>query len=93
MTKADIIESLYEKLGISKRECAEIVDKFFELIKESLKNSEKVMISGFGTFVPRQKKARKGRNPKTSETIIIAPRRVLTFKLSQVFKKKLNSSS
>jgi integration host factor subunit alpha len=93
MTKADLVENLYEKLGISKKECAELVDKFFELIKESLRNNEKVMISGFGTFIPREKKERKGRNPKTGETITIAPRRVLTFRLSQVFKKRLNGSS
>lgn len=93
MTKADIIESLYEKLGLSRMECAEVVERFFEIIKESLIRNEKVMISGFGSFIPKEKKARIGRNPKTGEAITISPRKVLVFKVSQTLKKRLNSSS
>lgn len=91
MTKADIVEAVYEKLGgFSKREAAEIVELVFETLKETLANSEKVKISGFGNFVVREKKARMGRNPQTDDPIEISARRVLTFKPSQVLKQTLN---
>ena len=92
MTKADIVESVYEKLGgFSKREAAEIVELVFETLKETLANGEKVKISGFGNFVVREKKSRMGRNPQTDDPIEISARRVLTFKPSQVLKQTLNS--
>jgi integration host factor subunit alpha len=92
MTKADIVESVYEKLGgFSKREAAEIVELVFETLKETLANGEKVKISGFGNFVVREKKARMGRNPQTDDPIEISARHVLTFKPSQVLKQTLNN--
>ncbi len=92
MTKADIVESVYEKLGgFSKREAAEIVELVFETLKETLANGEKVKISGFGNFVVREKKSRMGRNPQTDDPIEISARRVLTFKPSQVLKLTLNA--
>jgi integration host factor subunit alpha len=92
MTKADIIERVYENLGgFSKKESAEIVEMVFETIKETLERGEKIKISGFGNFVVRQKQERTGRNPQTGEEIKIAPRRVLTFKPSQVLKNTINS--
>ncbi len=92
MTKADIVESVYEKLGgFSKREAAEIVELVFETLKETLANGEKVKISGFGNFVVRKKKARMGRNPQTDDPIEISARHVLTFKPSQVLKQTLNN--
>lgn len=92
MTKADIIEKVYENLGsFSKKESAEIVEMVFETIKGTLQRGEKIKISGFGNFVVRQKKERTGRNPQTGEEIRIAPRRVLTFKPSQVLKNAINS--
>lgn len=90
MTKADIIETVYEKVGFSKKESAEIVEMVFDTIKETLERGEKIKISGFGNFVIRSKKPRVGRNPQTGEEIEISARRVLTFKPSQVLKSALN---
>ena len=91
MTKADIIEAVYEKVGgFSKKEAAEIVESVFNTIKDTLERGEKIKISGFGNFVVRDKKARIGRNPQTGEEITIAARRVLNFKPSQVLKNVLN---
>ena len=90
MTKADIVEHIYERVGFSKKESAELVERVFDIIKETLQDGEKVKISGFGNFVVRQKNARKGRNPQTGEEIRLAARRVLTFKPSLVLKNILN---
>ena len=87
MTKADIVENVYEKVGgFSKKEAAEIVETVFDTIKETLERGEKIKISGFGNFVVRDKNARAGRNPQTGQEITISARRVLTFKPSQVLK-------
>ena len=90
MTKAEIVEHIYERVGFSKKESAELVEKVFQIIKETLEQGEKVKISGFGNFVVREKNARKGRNPQTGEEIRLAARRVLTFKPSLVLKNILN---
>src|SRR2546422_30317 len=90
MTKADIVERIYEKVGFSKKEATEVVESIFELVKERLEQGEKVKISGFGNFVVNEKRPRKGRNPQTGEEIVISGRRVLTFKASQVLKKTMN---
>lgn len=91
MTKADIVEAVYEKLGgFSKKESAEIVELVFETIKETLGRGEKIKISGFGNFVVRNKRERVGRNPQTGDEIKITARKVLTFKPSQVLKNALN---
>ncbi|TAK00312.1 MAG: integration host factor subunit alpha [Candidatus Manganitrophaceae bacterium] len=90
MRKADIANEVFEKLGISKKESADILEVILNSIKEVLKKGEIVKIAGFGNFVVRQKRARKGRNPKTGEEIGITPRRVVTFRPSQVFKKFVN---
>jgi integration host factor subunit alpha len=93
MTKADIVEIIYEKIGFSRKESAEIVDLVFDLLKETLEIGDKVKISGFGNFIVRQKRSRKGRNPQTGEEIQITARRVLTFKPSQVLRKALNKAT
>ena len=91
MTKADIVESVYEKVGgYSKKEAAEIVEAVFDQIKKTLEAGEKIKLSGFGTFVVRDKNERVGRNPQTGDEITISARRVLTFKPSQVLKSALN---
>jgi integration host factor subunit alpha len=90
MTKADIIEGVYEKVGFSKKESAEIVELVFDTFKETLERGDKIKISGFGNFQVRQKKARVGRNPQTGKEIEISARRVLTFRPSQVLKAALN---
>ncbi len=92
MTKADIVEMIYERVGFSKKESAELVETVFEVIKEALVQGEKVKFSGFGNFIVREKNARKGRNPQTGEEIQLAARRVLTFKPSLVLKNALNES-
>jgi len=92
MTKADLVETIYEKIGFSRKESAEIVDLVFDLMKETLENGEKIKISGFGNFMIRQKRSRKGRNPQTGSEIQITARRVLTFKPSQVLRKALNTA-
>ncbi|MFZ5479117.1 MAG: integration host factor subunit alpha [Myxococcota bacterium] len=91
MTKADIIEGVYEKVGFSKKESAEIVELVFDTLKETLERGDKIKISGFGNFQVRQKKARVGRNPQTGKEIEISARRVLTFRPSQVLKSALNN--
>jgi integration host factor subunit alpha len=90
VTKADIIESVYEKVGFSKKEAADVVEMVFDTIKETLERGEKIKISGFGNFIVREKKSRVGRNPQTGEEIEISARRVLTFRPSQVLKNALN---
>ena len=93
MTKADIVEHIYERVGFSKKESAELVERVFEIIKETLAEGEKVKISGFGNFVVREKNARKGRNPQTGEEIRLAARRVLPFKPSLVLKNTRNDGN
>ena len=90
MTKADIVETIYERVGFSKKESAELVETVFEVIKDALVSGEKVKFSGFGNFVVREKNARKGRTPQTGEEIQLDARRVLTFKPSLVLKNILN---
>ena len=93
MTKADIVECIYERVGFSKKEAADVVESIFEVVKLRLENGEKVKISGFGNFVINEKRPRKGRNPQTGDEIVITGRRVLTFKPSQVLKRTINMGS
>lgn len=90
MRKADIANEVFEKVGISKKESADLLEVILNLIKEVLRKGDTVKIAGFGNFVVRHKNARKGRNPKTGEEIGISPRKVVTFRPSQVFKKYVN---
>lgn len=91
MTKAEIVDSVYDKVGgFSKKEAAEVVEVVFDTMKEVLASGHKIKISGFGNFVVRDKKQRVGRNPQTGAPIPISARRVLTFKPSQVLKGILN---
>jgi integration host factor subunit alpha len=91
MTKADIVQAVYTRLGgFSKKEAADLVDLVFETMKETLGRGEKIKISGFGNFVLRDKRQRQGRNPQTGEPIVITERRVLNFKASQLLKQALN---
>ena len=91
LTKADLVEVVYQALGgYSKKESAQIVECLFDVLKESIERGEKVKISGFGNFVVLDKSPRVGRNPKTGDHITITARRVLTFRPSQVLKDVLN---
>ncbi len=91
LTKADFAENLYEDLGLNKREAKEIVELFFEEIKDSLAHGEQVKLSGFGKFELRDKSSRPGRNPKTGEEIPITARRVVTFKSGQKLKARVEA--
>lgn len=90
MIKADIIDVVHEKIGFSRREAAEVVEAALEVLKEALQKGQRVQIVGFGSFMVRQKKERVGRNPKTGEEIVIAPRRVMTFKPSKILRDLVN---
>jgi len=90
MTKVDIVEAIYEKVGFSKKEVANIVETIFDIVKENLMKEDKIKISGFGNFVIRKKRSRRGRNPQTGDDIEISSRRILTFKPSQVLRAALN---
>jgi integration host factor subunit alpha len=92
MTKADLVDSIYERVGFSKKESARIVEMVFDIIKETLEKGEKIKISGFGNFVVREKRSRVGRNPQTGQEIEISARRVLTFKPSQVLRGTLKNA-
>ena len=93
MTKADIVEKIYEKVGFSKKESAELVETVFDIMKGTLEGGDKIKIAGFGNFVVKDKANRRGRNPQTGDEIIITARKILTFKPSQVLKAALNKSS
>ena len=90
MTKADMVELVYEQIGVSKREAARVVETIFDIVKETLERGENVKISGFGSFNIQHKKPRRGRNPQTGEEITISARRVLSFKVSNVLREQLN---
>ena len=90
MTKADIVEMLYEKVGIPKQQTVWLTELFFDIMKETLEKGETVKITGFGNFVVLNKKARPGRNPKTAEKITITPRRVISFRPSPALKEAMD---
>ena len=92
LTKADLVDSIHEKIGFSKKEAADIVELIFDTIKGALTDGDKIKISGFGNFVVREKRARTGRNPQTGQAIEISARRVLTFKPSQVLRTEVNDT-
>jgi integration host factor subunit alpha len=86
MTKAELADALFERLGLNKREAKDMVDGFFDEIRQALERGESVKLSGFGNFQLRDKPQRPGRNPKTGEEIAITARRVVTFHASQKLK-------
>ena len=89
ITKLDLVNHLHDTLGLNKVESKEVVEAFFQEIKQSLKNNEDVKISGFGNFKILNKKERPGRNPKTGEPVTISARKVVTFKASQKLRKRI----
>lgn len=91
LTKADLADSLFEDLGLNKREAKEFVDAWFETIREALENGDNVKLSGFGNFQLRDKNQRPGRNPKTGEEIPISARRVVTFKPGQKLRSRVEA--
>ncbi|EMD0207655.1 integration host factor subunit alpha [Escherichia coli] len=93
LTKAEMSEYLFDKLGLSKRDAKELVELFFEEIRRALENGEQVKLSGFGNFDLRDKNQRPGRNPKTGEDIPITARRVVTFRPGQKLKSRVENTS
>ena len=89
LTKADMVEHLYDEIGLNKREAKDLVEMFFEEIKSSLEKGENVKLSGFGNFVLRDKSPRPGRNPKTGEEVQVSARRVVTFRPGQKLKNRV----
>jgi len=93
MTKADIVERVFEKTGFNRKESVEVVEELFALIKDTLEGGENVKIPGFGNFEVKEKADRLGRNPQTGDEITIVARRILTFKASTVLKQAINSET
>jgi integration host factor subunit alpha len=92
LTKADIIESVHQKLGFPQKKSTDLVEQLIETIKSTLALGENVLVSGFGKFSVNEKKERKGRNPATGEDMMLRPRRVVTFKCSGKLRRKVNGS-
>jgi len=93
LTKAELIDAVYEKVGFSKKEAADLVELVFESMKEELCKGAAIKISGFGKFRVRSKKARMGRNPQTGEAMVISARKVLTFTPSRILRDGINGKS
>ena len=89
LTKAEIAEHLFEKVGLNKVDAKDLVEDFFEKVRSTLEKGEQVKLSGFGNFELREKKSRPGRNPKTGEDIPISARRVVTFRPGQKLKARV----
>ncbi|MCW2309969.1 integration host factor subunit alpha [Rhodobium gokarnense] len=92
VTRADLCEAVYQKVGLSRTESSELVELVLKEISDNLVDGEPVKLSSFGSFIVRSKGERIGRNPKTGEEVPISPRRVMVFKPSNVLKQKINEA-
>lgn len=92
LTRADLAEAIHRQVGLSRTDSSRLVEQILDHMSDALANGENVKISGFGTFVLRQKGERIGRNPKTGVEVPIAPRRVLTFRASQMMRERIVSA-
>lgn len=93
ITRAQLTEAVYQEVGLSRNESADLLESVLDMIAETLSNDETVKISSFGSFSVRQKGERIGRNPKTGEEVPILPRKVLVFRPSQVLKARINENN
>ncbi len=91
LTKADMVDRLFDEVGLNKREAKEFVDAYFEMIRVALEDGDNVKLSGFGNFQLREKNQRPGRNPKTGEEIPISARRVVTFRPGQKLRARVEA--
>jgi integration host factor subunit alpha len=91
ITKIEIVNTLYEHIGLPKNKCVSIMESFFDIIKSELEKGNDVMVSGFGKWTVNSKKARKGRNPQTGKDLTIKARKVVTFRPSAVLRDELNA--
>ena len=92
LTKADIIESVHQQLGFTQKKSTEMVEQLIEIMKSTLATGEDVLVSGFGKFCVNEKKERKGRNPATGDSMMLRPRRVVTFKCSGRLRRRVNGN-
>ncbi|MBP9838164.1 MAG: integration host factor subunit alpha [Proteobacteria bacterium] len=92
LTKADLVDAIYDNMPIDKQKATQIVEDWIEIIKDGLEKDGKVMISGFGVFEVKSKHARPGRNPQTGDKITLGARKVVKFKASQILRKELNDT-
>jgi integration host factor subunit alpha len=92
LTRADLAEAVFQKVGLPRNECAELVESVIREVIACLERGENVKLSSFGSFGVRDKRERIGRNPKTGEVVPITPRRVLVFRASNIMKEKINAS-
>lgn len=90
LTKAQIIDNIQDQLRFSKKETTDIVENLLEIMKRTMEKGNDVLISGFGKFCVKEKKERRGRNPATGDDMMLAPRRVVTFKCSGKLREKVN---
>lgn len=93
LTKAQLADALFDQLGLNKREAKDFIDAFFEIVSSELAKGESVKISGFGNFEVHTKTARPGRNPQTGEPVIIAARKVVTFRASGLLRRQTNDKN
>jgi integration host factor subunit alpha len=92
LTKAGIVDYIYERTDKNRAEIKDLVESILEIMKQSIKKDHALLVSGFGKFEAYDKQARKGRNPQTSETITLPPRKVVVFRLSRKFRAELTPS-
>lgn len=92
LTKFDIVEDLVQQLGLTNKECTQLVESTIEIIKKTLASSDDILISGFGKFCVNQKRERKGRNPATGQTMMLPERKVVTFKSSGILRNRVNGN-
>ena len=92
LTKASIVESIHNQLGVPKKNCAELVETLLGIIKDQLTSGEDVLISGFGKFCVKDKQQRRGRNPATGEDMMLDKRRVVTFRCSSLLRNRINGA-
>ena len=90
LTKADLVEAVMQTSGLTKAQCADIVDSILSIVKDRLAAGEDVLVSGFGKFEVKEKDARRGRNPATGGELLLRPRKVVTFKCSGKLRQRVN---
>lgn len=93
LTKADLVQKVYQEHNLTKAQAADAVETFLKIAKGCLENGEDLLVSGFGKFNVKEKKARRGRNPQTGEELILAERKVVTFKPSGILRERINGKS
>ncbi|MEW6429479.1 MAG: integration host factor subunit alpha [Thermodesulfobacteriota bacterium] len=93
VTKADLVQKIYQMHDLTKNQASNAVESFLAIAKHCLENGEDLLLSGFGKFKVKEKKARRGRNPQTGQELILDERRVVTFKPSGILRNRINGSS